>query len=184
MMNCGSGAGEVKVETGTTGAPAARRPGHREKGSSLIEFALVMTFLLVPTVVGLAEFATYLNNYLAMTDAVATGARTLAINRGITLNPCSLVGAAVTSAYQAAAIEGGTNPPAINFSVTINGNPAQTWNGSTYPGGCSNASPYAGTPGELAQGTAVTVNAKFTPTLLFNVFPFLQIQAQTTEIVQ
>jgi Flp pilus assembly protein TadG len=174
----------VKVETGTTGAPVAKRAGRREKGSSLIEFALVMTFLLVPTVVGLAEFATYLNNYLALTDAVATGARTVAINRGITLNPCSLVGAAVTTSYQAAAIESGT--PSLVFTITLNNGAVSQgpWTGSTGPGGCGNASPYAGVPGDLIQGTAVTVNAKFTPTLIFNVFPNMQIQAQTTEIVQ
>jgi Flp pilus assembly protein TadG len=149
---------------------------------------MVMTFLLVPTVVGMAEFATYLNNYLALTDAVGTGARALAISRGQTSNPCNVVGSAVTTTYQSAAIEGGAGTPALTFTVTLTppaGSAAVQgpWQGPSY-GSCASTSPTTGYAANLQQGGVATVNVKFTPTLIFNVFPSLQIQAQTTEIIQ
>jgi Flp pilus assembly protein TadG len=188
VMNFGAGDGSVQTGSGER-LVGRRLRGRRQKGSSLIEFALVMTFLLVPTTVGIAEFATYLGNYLALTDAVAAGARALAVSRQETLNPCSLVYTAVTTAYQAAAIESGTNPPALTFTVTLN--PASgavtegPWVGTNYPGGCSSGSTTTGVPADLTQGSFVTVKATYSPLLIFNAFNItIPIAAQTTEVVQ
>lgn len=193
MMNHSAGSAEVSVESGGGGQRAGRRlAGRRQKGSSLIEFALVMTFMLVPTTVGLAEFATYLSNYLALTDAVATGARKLAISRG-TNNPCNVVGPVVTSMYAAAAIEGGGSTPVLNFSITLTpvGGTALTQTftttSSSTPASCYSATtPLTGFPSDLSQGAVATVKAYYTPTLIFNAFPSLAmpIEAQTSEIVQ
>lgn len=184
---------EVSVETGRRGLRTGERlPGRRARGSSLIEFALVMTFLLVPTTVGLAEFATYLANYLALTDAVATGARALAINRG-TQNPCNVVAPIITAAYQASAIES-AGTPSLTFKITLTpkGGSATsvTWTGATTPttpANCYSAStaPLTGMAGDLSQGGTATVFVNFSPTLIFNVFNLtIPITAQTTEIVQ
>ena len=150
--------------------------------------------MLVPTTVGIAEFATYLSNYMAMTDAVATGARKLAISRG-TQNPCYVVAPIVTAAYQAAAIESGTTP-VLNFKITLTpvGGTAtsQTFTTSTAstassPAGCYSAgtAPLTGFPAGLSQGGTATVNAYYSPTLIFNAFNLtIPVTAQTTEIVQ
>ncbi|MGC2209555.1 MAG: TadE/TadG family type IV pilus assembly protein [Candidatus Korobacteraceae bacterium] len=194
-MSHSAGSAEVSVESGGGGQRAGRRlPGRRQKGSSLIEFALVMTFMLVPTTVGLAEFATYLANYMALTDAVATGARALAIARG-TQDPCNVVATVVIPAYQAAAIEGTFTSSGMNFTITVTppGGSAssQNWAGatsSTTPAGCysSSTTPLTGFPASLIQHAIVTVKATYTPTLIFNAFPSLAmpIEAQTTEIEQ
>lgn len=149
--------------------------------------------MLVPTTVGLAEFATYLSNYLALTDAVAAGARSLAISRGTT-NPCNVVADVVIPTYQAGAIESGFTSANMNFKITLTpvtgtAPTPVSWSGTTTtttPSSCyNNASPLGGFPAGMQQGGTATVWANYNPVLIFNAFGLtIPITAQTTEIVQ
>lgn len=49
----------------------------KQRGQALVEFALVISFLLVPTVVGLGALTGYIRSYIALTDAVSIAAQTL-----------------------------------------------------------------------------------------------------------
>ena len=62
----------------------------REVGSSLFEFAMVLPLLAV-LLVGIVKGGILFYDYVVLADAVATGARTLATNRGNgNGNPCTL----------------------------------------------------------------------------------------------
>ena len=64
-----------------------RRSGSRnERGQALIEFALVLPVLML-IVLGIIKGGALYNNYLQLTDAVRSGDRQLAIERGQT-SPC------------------------------------------------------------------------------------------------
>lgn len=52
-----------------------------ERGTSAVEFAFVAP-VLVLLAVGVAKFGLVLNNYLTLTESVATGARYLSLSRG------------------------------------------------------------------------------------------------------
>src|ERR1035438_988137 len=84
-MNCSAASAEVSVETGCRGErDGSRLRGRRERGSSLIEFAVVMPMLML-LVTGIYTFGIFLNNDISLTDAVNTAARQAAISRN--LNP-------------------------------------------------------------------------------------------------
>jgi Flp pilus assembly protein TadG len=68
---------------------AGRRPGwRREDGQSLVEFALILPVLLL-ILTGILKFGLMFNNYITLTDAVRSGARSLALGRGLDNNPCA-----------------------------------------------------------------------------------------------
>jgi Flp pilus assembly protein TadG len=58
--------------------PHARR--RRQEGQALVEFALVLPFLLM-IVLGIIQFGVLFHNYLTLTDAVRAGARQAAVSR-------------------------------------------------------------------------------------------------------
>ena len=62
--------------------------GWREDGQALVEFALVLPVLLV-LVTAILQFGLLFNNYITLTDAVRSGARSLALGRGLS-DPCDL----------------------------------------------------------------------------------------------
>lgn len=70
----------------------------RERGSALVETAVVMPVLLF-VMLGIAEFGVAFRNYLLLSDAVRTSGRQLAVSRGQTTNPCQ---AAVNRLYSSA----------------------------------------------------------------------------------
>lgn len=73
-----------------------------EDGQSLVEFALVLPLLLM-VATGITSFGLIFYHYIAVTDAVRTGARTLSLGRGNTepppLDPCT---EAINDTYQSA----------------------------------------------------------------------------------
>jgi hypothetical protein len=69
-----------------------------EEGQSLVEFALVFTFVLMPLFFGFMAFAWYLLYYQAVTQAVGSAGQQLAVSRGNTADPC----ATALSAFEAA----------------------------------------------------------------------------------
>jgi len=66
----------------------AGRRWRREDGQSLVEFALMLPVLLL-ILTGILKFGLMFNHYITLTDAVRSGARTLALGRGLPGNPCA-----------------------------------------------------------------------------------------------
>jgi Flp pilus assembly protein TadG len=60
--------------------PTRRERRRRQEGQALVEFALVLPFLLM-IVLGIIQFGILFHNYLTLTDAVRAGARQAAVNR-------------------------------------------------------------------------------------------------------
>ena len=78
---------------------ADRRRGKAgDEGGTLVETAVTLPILLL-IITGIFAFGIALNNYLELTDAVGISARTLAISRGQTTDPCATV---VSAFYKAA----------------------------------------------------------------------------------
>ena len=102
---------------------------------------MVMPVLLL-VVTGIAAFGIYINHYIALTDAVSTGARLLSISRGQTTypatggvpDPCALTVNAIETAAPLMA------PASMTFKFVLNG--------ATYTGtSCSRAVPVRGRRG-------------------------------------
>ncbi len=106
--------GQALLAERTAPAPArqgAGRRSRREDGQALVEFALVLPLLLV-LLTAILQFGLMFNNYITLTDAVRSGARTLALGRGLS-NPCD---AAVTQTVNSGT---GINLPASSVSTTL-----------------------------------------------------------------
>lgn len=135
-------------------------------GSALVEFALVVP-LMMALMMGLLTCGIALGNYVALTNAVDTGARLLAVSRGETTDPCAT---AVSAVYAAAPQLAQSK---LTFTFVLNGN---SYSGTTCTAGAANLV----TAGS-AQVTA-TYPAQIT---LFGWTPSsLNMTAQTTELVQ
>ncbi len=150
------------------------RLSRKEKGQSLVEFALVLPLLLL-VVTGITTFGLLINNYLALTDAVSTGARYLAINRGQTTDPCALTATTVENAAPY------LTPANLQFKITLS-NSAIAYSGTTCAG-----TPTTGAPSNLKAGqpAIVTVTYPCSVTVYGATYlPTCILTAQTTEIVQ
>ncbi len=144
-----------------------------EQGSSVIETAVSLPVLLL-VVTGILSFGIAINNYITLTDATNVAARQLAINRGQTTDPCSLVANAV---YAAAPI---LNKANFTFNFVLNGTP---YTGSS----CSSLSTSTGAAGNLVQGGTAVVTVSYPCTLKAygaNFAPNCNLTAQTAELVQ
>jgi len=94
-----------------------------EKGSSLVETAIVMPVLLL-LMTGIFSFSIVIYQKLQLAEAVSAGARFLAIDRGDT-DPCA---ATATKIYNAAP---GLTKSKITLSFVLNGT---TYSGATCSG--------------------------------------------------
>jgi Flp pilus assembly protein TadG len=142
-------------------------------GGSLVEFALVLPVLLL-LVTGMFSFGIVLNNYLTLTDATSIGARFLASDRGLDLDPCaSSVAIAKRTAF-------GLNPAALSFTFVIDG--------TTYSGvSCNSTSLTTGAAGNMVQGTSAQVTITYPCSLGVygnNYIPGCTLTTQTTELIQ
>jgi Flp pilus assembly protein TadG len=151
-----------------------RRVRGNARGQALVEFALVISFLLVPMVVGMGALTGYLRTYIALTDAVSVAAQSLAVSRGETLDPCALVVSAVEGA--APYLSTGN----FIFNTTLNGT------AYTNQTSCSSASFTTGAPAKLVKGSTIVINVQYGPVpyILTSYAPNYKIYAQSTEIVQ
>lgn len=144
-----------------------------EEGQSLIEMAMVLPVMLL-VVTGIMTFGLAFNNYVLLTEATSVAARTIAVSRGQTLNPCSTASQAV---YSAAPMLTQSN---LNFTFVLNG--------TTYTGAsCASSSTTSGAAGNLVQGTNATVTVTYPCSV--QVFkadyaPNCTLTAQMTEWVQ
>jgi len=145
-----------------------------ERGSALVEMALIMPMLLVLTT-GIFVFGIAMNNYVTLTNAVSTGARTVALNAQLTTDPCAVASSAIEAAAP------GLDPNKMTFSYTFNGIPQS---GTS----CSSSSVDSGAALDLASGTTVSVTATYP--LNLSVFGTQMspsnavLQATSTELVQ
>lgn len=105
-----------------------------------MEFALVLPVLLV-LVTAILQFGLLFNNYITLTDAVRSGARSLALGRGLS-DPCDL---AVTQTVNSAS---GITLPASDVTATLSS-----------PDTCGSGSYPSRTGGNEAQGDQATVSA-------------------------
>lgn len=84
-----------------------------QTGAALVEFALLAPVLLL-IMLGTAQFGIALNNYVMLTNAVATGAQLFSISRGTTSTPYT----STVSAIEAAA----PNLKAASLTITLSVN--------------------------------------------------------------
>jgi hypothetical protein len=146
-----------------------------EQGQSLVETALVLSFVVLPLTTGILVFGVAMNNYLQLTNAVSIGARTLSLNAGLTTNPCAVAASAIEAAAP------NLTPANLTFSFTFNG-----FNyGSA---SCGSASTSTGAALNLASGTTATVTATYPLNLSIfgKVFSASNavLKATSTELVQ
>ncbi|HTW43930.1 MAG TPA: TadE family protein [Acidobacteriaceae bacterium] len=150
-----------------------------ERGSALVEFALVLPmFLLLAT--GMASFGIALNNYLELTNAVAIGAQQLAVNRSNTTNPCQLAAQVVSNAAPF------LSQKSIDFTYVLDGVSYGPYSGVT-ASTCSSTSTSTGAAGDLVEQEPAEVMATYPCTLAVygaNIIPGCTMHAQVTEIVQ
>jgi Flp pilus assembly protein TadG len=145
-----------------------------EQGQSLVEFALIAPMLLL-LATGIMVFGLAMNNYLQLTNAVSVGARTVAINAGVTLDPCATAANAITAAAP------GLNPANFTFSYTFSGTAYSS-------NSCSSSDFKSGAAKALASGSTATVTATypFNLSVFGGVFskPNSLLQATSSELVQ
>lgn len=145
-----------------------------ERGSALVEMALILPMLLMLTT-GMLVFGVAMNNYMQLTNAVSIGARAVANSAEVTTDPCAVASSAVIAAAP------GLSSSKLSISYTFNGNP--------YSGpSCSSASADTGAAGDLTSGTTATVTATYPLNLSVfgNRFSATNavLKASSTELVQ
>lgn len=137
-----------------------------ERGSTLIEFTLVMPVLLL-TMTGMVAFGLALHNDLMLTNAVNTGAQLLAFSRGQTTDPCATAYAAISGAA-----------PSLTSGVSL----TFVINGSTYAATDTCAAGAA----NMVQGASAQITATYPCALgVFREnFAGCKLQTQVTEFIQ
>jgi Flp pilus assembly protein TadG len=151
----------------------ARRRARNEEGQAMVEMALALPVLLL-VLTGILTFGLAFNNYVLLTEATSIGARTLAISRGATTDPCATASSAVIAAAPL------LTPASLSFSFVLNG--------SSYTGtSCSSGSSTTGAAANLVQGANAIVTVTYPCSLAVygaNYAPHCSLQAQMTELVQ
>jgi Flp pilus assembly protein TadG len=151
----------------------ARRRARNEEGQAMVEMALALPVLLL-VLTGILTFGLAFNNYVLLTEATSIGARTLAISRGATTDPCATASSAVIAAAPL------LTPASLSFSFVLNG--------ASYTGtSCSSGSSTTGAAANLVQGSNAIVTVTYPCSLAVygaNYAPHCSLQAQMTELVQ
>ena len=151
----------------------ARRRARNEEGQAMVEMALALPVLLL-VLTGILTFGLAFNNYVLLTEATSIGARTLAISRGATTDPCATASSAVIAAAPL------LTPASLSFSFVLNG--------SSYTGtSCSSGSSTTGAAANLVQGANAIVTVTYPCSLAVygaNYAPHCSLQAQMTELIQ
>jgi hypothetical protein len=143
----------------------------------MIEFAVVMSAMIVVIVVGLAGYALYLSNYLALENAVSVGTRQVTISGGVPgVDPCGVVTTAATVAYQAAAFESTT--PSLTPTLTVYSSSGTIAFPATTNMSCASAAQY------LVPGATVEVSISHATQSIFGSYGSFTAKAQAEGIVQ
>jgi Flp pilus assembly protein TadG len=154
--------GEPAVKLGCVDV---RRVRVNERGTALIEFALVLPVLLI-TMTGMAASAIALHNLLVLTNAVNTGAQQLSFSRGQTTDPCATAYTAINNAAPGMA-------SGMTFTFVING---ASFSGKT----CTGAAV------DMVQGATAAVTATYPCTVVYygTTLSACTLKAQLTEYIQ
>lgn len=134
-------------------------------GASAVEFAFIAPILIM-LMIGIAKFGLVLNNYLTLTEAVATGARYLALSRSGSSTPYTSTIAQV----QGAAFNLSTG--SLSITTTVNGT-ACTTNATCQP--------------LLTAGTPAVVRATYPCDLTvfgYNFAPSCTLSSSTSDMIQ
>ena len=144
-----------------------------EQGQSVVEFALVLPLLLL-VVVGIFKFGVAFNHYLTLTDAVRSGARQLALERGQGAGnpvfPCT------DTRDRVLAAAGSLDPSQVTITIQVNYLPDPY---VTPPG--------SGTCAALSASNPATVSASYPCELTIlgiDFFPSCHLTASATERVE
>jgi Flp pilus assembly protein TadG len=149
------------------------RSAHNEEGQAMVEVALVLPLLLL-VLTGIFAFGLAFNNYILLTEATTIGARTLAISRGATTDPCATASSAVIAAAPL------LTPANLTFSFSLNG---VSYTGTS----CSSGSSTTGAAANLVQGANAMVTVTYPCSLVVyggNYAPQCSLQAKMTELIQ
>ena len=144
-----------------------------EEGGALVEMALTLPILLL-IITGIFQFGLTLSHYLMLENGVDIAARALAIARGNTTDPCTLV----SSTLQAASP--GLITSSLSYTITLNGTAYTTTS-------CSSSSTTSGAAGKLIQGSTASVVVTYPCSLSLygvNLAPSCRLGASTSELVQ
>lgn len=144
-----------------------------EQGSAMVELALTFPVLLL-MITGIFSFGVYLQQDLQLTDAVNVAGKKLAIARGNTTDPCSLVSTTVANAAPY------LTSSSMSFTYSFNG---LSFSGTT----CSSTSNSTGAAGDLVQGKPVTIKVTYPCSLQVyyaNLVPSCYLVSQLTEMIQ
>jgi Flp pilus assembly protein TadG len=170
IMSRAAGSAKLQVKSRSRGRLPFALLRRGERGSALVEFALILPMLMLLTT-GLLVFGVAMNNYLQLTNAVSIGARALAVDAGTTAgaDPCAAGSTAIQNAAPA------LNPSSLTYSFTMG---TTTATGVT----CTTAA------ASLVSGTSVTVTATYPLNLSVYGKVFSQshavLSASSTELVQ
>jgi Flp pilus assembly protein TadG len=167
-----------------------------EQGSTLVEFALLLTALM-PLLMGIIVFGIAFSNYLALTNATASGAQQVAQSRGQNLDPCNVVDQAVLSQTPFSLPQ---NQSGLQFSMVINPPTGQTVPNPTTTGGsnasytgsgssfsCLSGSNTTGSAGNLMANGTLSVTVTYPCSLVVygvDFAPGCKLTAATQEAIQ
>jgi Flp pilus assembly protein TadG len=175
---------------GKSGVPLRARGGTasgilfaREDGNALVEFAMVAPVMLM-IMMGIIVIGSVMSNYLQLIEATSSAARTVAVSRSNTLNPCTTVTSAVSGGAPLLNSANMTYTLALNNSAGTN---LGTYGPTTGSLSCSSTSYTSGPPSYLQQGGSATVTVTYPCNLSIygkNYWSGCTLQAQTTEMIQ
>jgi Flp pilus assembly protein TadG len=155
----------------------------REDGNALVEFAIAAPIMLM-IMMGIIVIGSTMSNYLQLIEATASGARTIAVSRSNTLDPCNTVATAVSSGAPLLNSANLTYTLLLNSSLGANLGTYGPTKGSL---SCSSANYTSGAPSYLQQGGSANVTVTYPCNLnIFgtNYWSGCTLQAQTTEMIQ
>lgn len=166
----------------TARARESRAPGRAsfsrfDDGSVLVESAFVFPLMLI-IAMGIISFGLLISQYLMLSHATDVGARSLAMSRGVSTNPCSLA----VSVIQASAP--GLNTSSLNYSFNI-GSGSFSGDQTSFSGSGSGSCSVDG-ESDLVAGDNATVTVTYPYQLtLFGWTPTtLTLTATTSEVIQ
>jgi Flp pilus assembly protein TadG len=121
-----------------------------EEGSTLVEFAMVAPVMLM-IMMGIIVIGQTMGTYVQLIEATSNAARTLAVSRSNTLNPCTTMTSAVSGGAPLLNSANLTYTLALNSSLGAN---LGTYGPNQGSLSCSSSSYTSGPPSYLQQGGA------------------------------
>jgi Flp pilus assembly protein TadG len=154
-----------------------------EDGNALVEFALVAPVMLM-IMMGIIVIGSTMGNYIQLIEATASAARTVAVSRSNTLDPCNT---AVSAASSGAPMLTSAN---LTYKLVLKsslGSTLGTYGPTQGSLSCSGTKYTVGPPSYLQEGGSATFTVTYPCNLSIygtNYWSGCSLQAQTTEMIQ